>query len=379
MGEVAGLLARWLHLVSSVFLVGGAALLLLAGPLGPADGAPLGIVDPHRRPRARCCSPSAPPRSPSRLPDRAPRGPGGGGPGAGRARPLAAGDPWRPRLARPSRRCSSCSAPSSPCASTRVSAPTGARPAARPCCSAAVALGLLAAAGHAAAVEPGTAWAIAVDVVHLVAAGVWAAACLRWPAAARPGATRAPTPGRTPCSRAPLLAPGARLLVARSSGFGHPGTRSSHVGSVAGLVGTRYGRLLLVKARVFVAASRARRAEPPRCCPRSPARPRRSAGPPCGGSPLRHRRGRARAGPLGVVAALTRHAARRATSSPPGRSPSAHRSTRSTARPTPRAGADRQPGGGARASWPLLASLSCGGAAAVARGRLGVRGRRWPC
>ena len=35
------------------------------------------------------------------------------------------------------------------------------------------ALGLVAAAGHAAAVEPDTATAIAVDVAHLLAAGVW--------------------------------------------------------------------------------------------------------------------------------------------------------------------------------------------------------------
>ena len=32
MGELAGLVARWLHLASSVFLVGGAALLLIASP-----------------------------------------------------------------------------------------------------------------------------------------------------------------------------------------------------------------------------------------------------------------------------------------------------------------------------------------------------------
>jgi putative copper export protein/mono/diheme cytochrome c family protein/peroxiredoxin len=110
-----------------------------------------------------------------------------------------------------------------------------------------VALGLLGASGHAAAVEPATAWAIAVDAFHLVAAGVWAGALLpvaglmasaseERGADARPHAVL----GVRRFSRLALVA----VLGLLASGIWNTLT---HVGNVAGLVGTTYGRLLLVK------------------------------------------------------------------------------------------------------------------------------------
>src|SRR5918996_329251 len=53
-GEVTGLLARWLHLTSSIFLVGGAAALLLAGPSDRPTARRRGRWSPPRSP-ACCC------------------------------------------------------------------------------------------------------------------------------------------------------------------------------------------------------------------------------------------------------------------------------------------------------------------------------------
>jgi putative copper resistance protein D len=116
----------------------------------------------------------------------------------------------------------------------------------------AVALGLLAAAGHAAAVEPGTATAIAVDVVHLLGAGLWAGALpalalLLGAAATDAGADARPYAVLTArrFSRVAL----AGVLVLALTGIL---AAQSHVGSVAGLLGTRYGHLLLLKLAVLV-------------------------------------------------------------------------------------------------------------------------------
>jgi putative copper resistance protein D len=117
---------------------------------------------------------------------------------------------------------------------------------------AAAALALLAAAGHATAVEPGTAAAVAVDVAHLLGAGLWAGA-LPWLALllafagdergadARPYAVLT---ART-FSRAAL---GLLLLLAVTGVL----TALSQVGSMAGLLGTRYGHLLLIKLTLLV-------------------------------------------------------------------------------------------------------------------------------
>lgn len=117
-----------------------------------------------------------------------------------------------------------------------------------------VALGLMSAGGHAAAVEPGALRAIGVDFVHLAAAGVWAGAlpalALLLRAAAREeGADARPYAvlATARFSRWALVT----VLVLAASGVLNALT---HVRDVAGLVGTTYGRLLLLKLSVFVLA-----------------------------------------------------------------------------------------------------------------------------
>jgi len=117
---------------------------------------------------------------------------------------------------------------------------------------AAVALGLLAASGHAAAVEPDTARAVAVDAVHLLAAGAWigglaplaallAAAARETGADARPYAVLA----ARRFSRLGLVALATLALTGAAN-------TAVHVGSVAGLLGTTYGRLLCLKLALLV-------------------------------------------------------------------------------------------------------------------------------
>ncbi len=113
------------------------------------------------------------------------------------------------------------------------------------------ALGLLAAAGHAAAVESGAAAAIAVDVVHLLGAGLWAGALpalalLLAAASTEAGADARPYAVLTArrFSRAAL----ALILVLALSGSA---SALSQIGSIPALVGTPYGRLLLLKLAIL--------------------------------------------------------------------------------------------------------------------------------
>jgi putative copper export protein/mono/diheme cytochrome c family protein len=117
----------------------------------------------------------------------------------------------------------------------------------------AIALGLVAAASHAAAAEPGTAAAVAADVVHLAAAGVWIGglpglALLLWLAGRAAGADARPYAvlAARRFSRAALALVSALVLSGLWSAW-------VQVGSVAGLLGTRHGRLLLIKLLVFAA------------------------------------------------------------------------------------------------------------------------------
>jgi mono/diheme cytochrome c family protein/uncharacterized membrane protein/peroxiredoxin len=107
-------------------------------------------------------------------------------------------------------------------------------------------------AGHAGAVEPGTARAIAVDATHLLAAGLWvggliplaallAAAVREAGADARPYAVLA-------ARRFSRLALGAMLALAATGA----GNAIVQVGSMAALLGTPYGRLLLLKLAILV-------------------------------------------------------------------------------------------------------------------------------
>jgi putative copper resistance protein D len=116
----------------------------------------------------------------------------------------------------------------------------------------AAALVLAAASGHAAAVDPGAAGAIAVDAVHLLAAGVWIGALLPLAALLRAASTETGADARPHAvlatrrfSRCALAA----VVVLVATGVAAAAT---HVGSVAGLIGTAYGRLLCLKLGLLV-------------------------------------------------------------------------------------------------------------------------------
>ena len=119
---------------------------------------------------------------------------------------------------------------------------------------AALALAALAAGGHSAAVEPSAAVAIAADVGHLLAAGVWAGALpalvvlLR--AASRDAGADA-RPYAVVAARRFSRAALALVLVLLTSGVV---IAAAQVGSVGALLGTRYGRLLMVKLALVLVA-----------------------------------------------------------------------------------------------------------------------------
>ena len=111
-----------------------------------------------------------------------------------------------------------------------------------------------AAAGHAAAVEPETARAVALDGLHVLGAGVWVGgllplALLLWTAAAEPGADARPY-AVLAARRFSRLALGVVLVLVATGTL----MAIANVGNVAGLVGTAYGRLLLAKLGLVVAA-----------------------------------------------------------------------------------------------------------------------------
>jgi putative copper export protein/mono/diheme cytochrome c family protein len=112
----------------------------------------------------------------------------------------------------------------------------------------------LAAGGHAAAVEPDTARAIASDGLHVLAAGIWVGGLLPLARLLTAASTEAGADARPYAvlaarrfSRAALAM--LALLVASGTGLA-----IIHVGSVAGLVGTSYGRLLLTKLGLLALA-----------------------------------------------------------------------------------------------------------------------------
>lgn len=117
---------------------------------------------------------------------------------------------------------------------------------------AALALALMTASGHAAAVRPGAFAAMTIDAVHLVATGLWVGALLPLGlllrAASRPdGADARPHTvlAVRRFSRLALLA----VLVLAVTGTGNAVIQ---VASVAGLVGTLYGQLLLAKLALLI-------------------------------------------------------------------------------------------------------------------------------
>jgi len=117
---------------------------------------------------------------------------------------------------------------------------------------AALALALVAASSHAAAVAPGTILAVASDVAHLLEVGVWLGsliplALLLRTASHEPGADARPVAvlAARRFSRAALVA----MAVLIASGVM---SALAQVESVAALVGTPHGRFLLAKLALLV-------------------------------------------------------------------------------------------------------------------------------
>ena len=118
----------------------------------------------------------------------------------------------------------------------------------------ALALAALGAAGHSAAVEPSAAAAIAADVGHLLAAGVWAGALPALVLLLRAASREAGADARPYAvlaarrfSRAALILMTALLATGLL-------ITAAQVGSVGALLGTRYGRLLVLKLALVLAA-----------------------------------------------------------------------------------------------------------------------------
>ena len=115
-----------------------------------------------------------------------------------------------------------------------------------------LALGLASAASHAAAIGPGAAWAVAVDISHVIATGLWvgglpALAFLLHVAGRDDDARARATAHRTArrFSHAAFVA----VLVLVASGSA---SAIAQVGSVAALAGTTHGHLLLAKLALLI-------------------------------------------------------------------------------------------------------------------------------
>lgn len=117
----------------------------------------------------------------------------------------------------------------------------------------AAALAALGWAGHAAAVEPGALPAALVDMTHLIAAGVWLGTLLPLGLLCRSCSREAGADSRPEAvvavRRFSGLALAAMLLLA-ATGIGNSW---SQVGSLPALIGTSYGRLLLLKLALVLA------------------------------------------------------------------------------------------------------------------------------
>lgn len=115
-----------------------------------------------------------------------------------------------------------------------------------------LALVLTSASSHAAAITPGTAWAVAIDVTHVLGTGLWAGGLvalglLLRAAGSERGADALPyaVMATRRFSRAALIV----MLALIVSGVANAMTQ---VETIAGLAGTTHGRLLLAKLAVLV-------------------------------------------------------------------------------------------------------------------------------
>src|SRR5262249_1368681 len=112
---------------------------------------------------------------------------------------------------------------------------------------AALALGAVAAAGHSAAVEPSAAAAIAADVAHLLAAGIWAGALPALALLLRASSREAGADARPYAVVATRRFSRAALLLVAILVFTGVVITVAQVGSIGALLGTRYGQLLVLK------------------------------------------------------------------------------------------------------------------------------------
>ncbi|HEY7538640.1 MAG TPA: CopD family protein [Methylomirabilota bacterium] len=110
----------------------------------------------------------------------------------------------------------------------------------------------LAAAGHAAAVEPGTAQTIALDALHVLGAGIWVGGLVPLALLLRAASTDAGADARPYAVLAARGFSRAALVVILLLLITGTALAITHVGSIAGLVGTSYGRLLLAKLALLV-------------------------------------------------------------------------------------------------------------------------------
>ncbi|HZF05823.1 MAG TPA: CopD family protein [Patescibacteria group bacterium] len=115
-----------------------------------------------------------------------------------------------------------------------------------------LALALTSASSHAAAITPGTTWAVAVDVTHLVGTGLWVGSLVALAPLVRAASRDDGVDSRAYAvlavrrfSRAAL----GVMLVLMASGVLNA---IAQVESIAGLAGTTHGRLLVAKLAVLV-------------------------------------------------------------------------------------------------------------------------------
>src|SRR5439155_992791 len=115
-------------------------------------------------------------------------------------------------------------------------------------------LGVAGAASHAAAIGPGAAWAVAVDVSHVIAAGLWVgglpALALLLHAAGRNDDAQARATALGTARRFSHAALVAVLVLVASGSAG----AVAQIGSVAALAGTTHGHLLLAKLPLLAGA-----------------------------------------------------------------------------------------------------------------------------
>jgi putative copper resistance protein D len=116
----------------------------------------------------------------------------------------------------------------------------------------ALALGLVAAAGHAAAVAPDATTAIALDALHVLTTGVWIGGLLPLAALLRAAGGEAGADARPYAVLAARRFSGVALVCLTALVASGVFNAVIHVGSVPALLGTTYGRLLIVKLALVV-------------------------------------------------------------------------------------------------------------------------------